>query len=331
MTFLPKADTHQLPRLGIDLGGTKIAATALNSAGETLWQTRIPSPHGASEATVKAICELVREAEAHLGQTGLPVGLGIPGAISPASGVVKNANSTWLIGFDLAGALEADLARPVAIANDANCLALSEATDGAAQGASIVLGVILGTGMGSGWVVGGRPITGANAIAGEIGHNPMPGHLPADDADHRCYCGRLGCVETYLSGPALAKAYARRAGRTVAANQLEALAESGDTNAAAVLDAFFDGLAAVLASAINTLDPDVIVLGGGLSNIKAIYSEVPRRWQTHVFSDTIATQLRPPAHGDASGVRGAAYLSGMIGADGDGRALSRLFRFEHAG
>jgi fructokinase len=269
----------KLLRIGIDLGGTKTEALALDAAGREVFRKRVPSPRGDYDATLKTIAALVAEAGEGT------VGVGIPGAVSHATGLVKNANSTWLIGKPLKEDLERALGRPVRLANDANCFALSEATDGAAAGAEVVFGVILGTGVGGGIVVRGRLVEGANAIAGEWGHNPLP--LPrAEDLPLRpCYCGRAGCIETYLCGPALER-------------------DGGE----AALWLYCERLARALAGVINILDPDVIVLGGGVSNIARLYDEVPRLWERYVFSDQVATHLVPPKHGDSSGVRGAAWL-----------------------
>jgi fructokinase len=268
-------------RIGIDLGGTKIEALALDAAGREVFRKRIPSPRGDYAATLAAIAQLVREAGEGT------VGVGIPGALSRATGLVKNANSTWLIGKPLKADLEKAIGREVRLANDANCFALSEAVDGAGAGAEVVLGVILGTGVGGGIVVRGEVLTGPNAIAGEWGHNPLPLPQPRDLPLRPCYCGRAGCIETYLSGPALAR-------------------DGGD----AALDRYEERLARALAGVINILDPDVIVLGGGVSKVGRLYANVPRLWQPHVFSDRVDTRLAPPKHGDASGVRGAAWLWG---------------------
>lgn len=329
MSIAPSQNKSLAPRIGIDLGGTKIAGIALAPGADApIWQARIATPAGDYAATVRAIADLVAAAERTLGEAHLPVGVGIPGAVSPATGRIKNANSTCLIGHDLAGDLEQALGRPVPIANDANCFALSEATDGAGAGAAVVLGVILGTGVGSGIVVNGRPLTGANAIAGEIGHNPLPAPTEDERIDRRCYCGRSGCAETFLSGPAIEGEYQRLSGRRARASEIAAAA--GDRVASALMERTHDRLARMLAGAINTLDPDVIVLGGGLSTIRSLYEQVPKHWGAYIFSDHVATQLLPPVHGDASGVRGAARLPDAIGTGPDGHALSRLFRFERA-
>ena len=276
-------------RIGIDLGGTKIEGIALDEGGHELVRRRVPTPRGDYGATVAAVAALVQVIEAGTGRHG-SVGVGIPGALSRATGLVKNANSTWLIGRPLALDLEAALARPVRLANDANCFALSEAVDGAGQGASVVFGVILGTGVGGGIVVDGRVLEGPNAIAGEWGHNPLP-YPGADDLPLRpCYCGREGCIETYLCGPALER-------------------DGGAANEAAITR-YEARLARALAGVINLLDPDLIVLGGGVSNVERLYDTVPRLWSAHVFSDRVDTRLARPVHGDSSGVRGAAWLWG---------------------
>ena len=311
----PRADRA---RIGIDLGGTKIEAVLLGARGEVLERRRIASPRGNYEATLDAVAELVSGLEAAFaasnagGSARASVGVGIPGAISPATGLVKNANSTWLIGKPLDRDLERRLARPVRVANDANCFALSEAVDGAGAGAPVVFGVILGTGVGGGIAVEGRPLIGANAIAGEWGHNPLPwplaGPRGGELAGHPCYCGREGCIETFLSGPALEADYRRATGQSRGATEIAAKADAGDAGADAALARYEERLARGLAHVINLLDPDVIVLGGGLSNIARLYESVPRLWGRFVFSDRVDTRLLPPAHGDSSGVRGAAWL-----------------------
>jgi fructokinase len=295
-------------RFGIDLGGTKIEIVALADDGRELLRERVATPRGDYDATVAAIRALVLAAERKLGAGGT-VGVGIPGAESRLSGksagLIKNANSTWLIGRPLRADLAAALGRPVRIANDANCFALSEATDGAAAGAEVVFGVILGTGVGGGIVVGGEVLVGANAIAGEWGHNPLPGAEPFLPP---CYCGRSGCVETFLSGPGLAADHHRATGTEIAAEQIAARAATGDAACEATLQRYEARLARALAQVINILDPDVIVLGGGLSNLDRLYDRVPRLWGAQVFSDAVATRLVKNRHGDSSGVRGAAWL-----------------------
>jgi fructokinase len=294
-------------RIGIDLGGTKIEIIALGDSGEVLARRRVATPQGDYPATLAAVAGLVAAVEVELGQRG-SVGVGMPGALSRRTGLVKNANSTCLIGKPLQGDLETLLGRPVRLANDANCFALSEAADGAAAGADVVFGVIIGTGVGGGIVVGGRVLEGPNAIAGEWGHNPLPLPAGADLPLPACYCGRAGCVETYLSGPGLAADHLRMAGAALSPAEIVAGAVAGDAVCSATLARYADRLARALAGVINLLDPDVIVLGGGLSNIDALYDEVPSRWLPHVFSDAVSTRLVRAAHGDSSGVRGAAWL-----------------------
>jgi fructokinase len=300
-------------RLGIDLGGTKIEGLALDRTGRTLERRRIDTPRGDYDATVAAVADLVRALEQAVGQTGT-VGVGIPGTISPATDLVKNANSTWLIGRPLHRDLEDALARSVRLANDADCFALSEATDGAAAEARVVFGIILGTGVGGGLIVDGRLVSGPNAIGGEWGHNPLP--WPADDErpGPACYCGLSGCIETFLSGPGLAADHARATGGAQGgAVGLDAAAVArqafeGDPLAQATLDRYAERLARATATLLNVIDPDVVVLGGGLSNVASLYEAVPTLWPRWVFSDTVRTRLVPPAYGDSSGVRGAAWL-----------------------
>jgi len=294
-------------RLGIDLGGTKIAAVVLGEGDRVIWETRLPTPRDDYDATLDAIAQLVDAGERAAGAR-CSVGIGMPGAISPATGVVKNANSTWLNGRALDTDLEARLARPLRFANDANCLAMSEAADGAAAGAPVVFAAILGTGTGGGIVIDGRILTGANAIGGEWGHNPLP--WPRDDErpGPACYCGRSGCIESFLSGPGLAADYARRGGGAARAEEVVSRAAAGEARAAEVLAAWTERLARAFATIINVLDPDVIVCGGGLSRLAHIYRDVPAQWTPWVFSDQVVTKLLPAAHGDASGVRGAARL-----------------------
>ncbi len=271
-------------RIGIDLGGTKIELIALDDAGREVLRQRVPTPQGDYPATVGAVVSLIEKAEKDL-KANATVGIGMPGALSRATGLVKNANSTCLIGKDLKGDLQKALGREVRITNDANCFALSEAVDGAGKGAEVVFGVILGTGVGAGIVVRGEVLVGLNAIAGEWGHNPLPLPRKEDLPLPDCYCGRKGCIETYLSGPAF-----KRDGEN--------------------LDNYEERLARALAGVINILDPDVVVLGGGISNIPRLYANVPVLWRPYVFSDQVATRVAPPVHGDSSGVRGAAWLWG---------------------
>ena len=291
-------------RLGIDLGGTKIEIIALADDGMQLLRRRVPTPRGDYAATLAAIADLVLSAENALGRKG-SVGIGIPGAESRVDGLIKNANSTWLIGRPMRSDVQALLQRDVRLANDANCFALSEAADGAAAGAGIVFGSILGTGVGGGIVVHGRVLAGANAIAGEWGHNRLPG----DEAEWpSCYCGRKGCIETFLSGPGMRHDHLKLNGADLDAAAIAAAAAAGDAACEATLRRYEARLARALAVVINILDPDAIVLGGGLSNLDRLYSNVPRLWAPQVFSDQVNTRLLKNKHGDASGVRGAAWL-----------------------
>jgi fructokinase len=294
-------------RIGVDLGGTKIEVMALADDGRELLRERRATPRNDYAGTVETIAGLVVEVEARLREPG-SVGISHPGAISPATGLVKNANSTWLNGRALGRDLPERLGRPIKFANDANCFALSEASDGAARGAAVVFGVIIGTGVGGGIVVDAKVLGGRNAIAGEWGHNPLP--WPRDDEwpGHPCYCGLTGCIETFLSGSGLARDYARRSNSEATAQEIAARADAGDAVAAASIDVYAERLARALASVINVLDPDVIVLGGGLSNIGRLYERIPALWSSFVFSDTVTTTLVSPVHGDSSGVRGAARL-----------------------
>jgi fructokinase len=293
-------------RIGIDLGGTKIEAIALDAARQERFRHRVPTPRGSYDGTIEAVASLVERAEAVVGSS--TVGIGMPGVISPATGLVKNANSTWLNGRPLAEDLATRLNRPVRLANDANCFALSEATDGAAAGKAVVFGVILGTGVGGGLIVCGRVVTGANAIAGEWGHNALPWPETAELPGPDCYCGRRGCIETFLSGPALAADHRQRTGVRLDAASIVSAAAAGDSAAQTSVAIYERRLARGLASIINVLDPDAIVLGGGLSNMSSLYERVPRLWGEFVFSDAVVTRLVRAAHGDSSGVRGAAWL-----------------------
>jgi fructokinase len=293
-------------RIGIDLGGTKIEAIALDSRGQERFRQRVPTPRGDYAGTIDAVASLVAHAEAVVGTS--TVGIGMPGVVSPASGLVKNANSTWLNGRPLSEDLAARLQRPVRLANDANCFALSEAIDGAAAGKPVVFGVILGTGVGGGLVVGGQVVTGANAIAGEWGHNALPWPNSEELPGPPCYCGRSGCIETFLSGPGLARDHEARTGTRLEPAAIISGASNGDRAAAETIAIYERRLARGLASIINVFDPDAIVLGGGLSNIGRLYDRIPRLWTEFVFSDAIVTRLVPAVHGDSSGVRGAAWL-----------------------
>jgi fructokinase len=294
-------------RIGIDLGGTKTEAVALAPDGTILLRRRIATPDGDAAVRIAAIRDLVLAVEAELGGSGT-VGVGTPGALSPATGLLRNANSTVFNGLPLDRLLSEALEREIRIANDANCFALSEATDGAAAGAPVVFGVIIGTGTGGGIVIDGKILTGRHAIGGEWGHNPLPCPTDAERPGPACYCGRTGCVETFLSGPGLAADHRTVTGEALTAVEIAARASTGDVRARATIDRYTDRLARGLASVINLIDPDVIVLGGGLSNLGSLYETVPQRWGRYVFSDVVATRLVPPKHGDSSGVRGAAWL-----------------------
>lgn len=321
-------------RLGIDLGGTKIEIIALDAGGRELLRRRTPTPKTDYPATVAAVAELVRQVETELGRTGT-IGIGTPGALSRATGLMKNCNSTCLIGKPFKQDLEAALGREIRLTNDANCFALSEATDGAGVGADVVFGVILGTGVGGGVVMNGRVLDGPNSITGEWGHNPLPYfQFRRAPADHEgtgthpatgepivhpwpserecngpvCYCGKKACIEAYLSGPALAADHVRYGGEDLSASDIAQLAAAGNGPCSKTLARYEERLARALAGVINLLDPDVIVLGGGLSNIERLYDNVPKLWPRYVFSDRVDTRIVPPMHGDSSGVRGAAWL-----------------------
>lgn len=294
-------------RIGIDLGGTKIEALALDNSGRELIRRRLATPQGQYRPTVEAIRALVADLEQQTDQVGT-VGVGIPGAISPASGLIKNANSTCLNGRPLQQDLETALGRPVRLANDANCFALSEARDGAGAGARVVFGVILGTGVGGGIVVDGQLLTGPNAIAGEWGHNPLPWPSHGEWPGPACYCTRTGCIETFLSGPAVSRSHRERTGVYLTAETIAARATNGDATCQTTIRRFEERLARALALVVNILDPDRIVLGGGLSNISSLYRRIPRLWEPWVFSDRVDTPILPPKHGASSGVRGAAWL-----------------------
>jgi len=296
-------------RIGIDLGGTKIEGIALDEKGVVLARLRVPTPRDQYEGTVEAIAGVVESLEKETGARAT-VGVGMPGAISPATGLVKNANSTWLIGRPLDRDLAARLARPVRLANDANCFALSEAVDGAGADGRVVFGVIVGTGTGGGVVVDRRVLTGPNAIAGEWGHNPLPWPDGDEWPGPPCYCGKTGCVETFLSGTGLARDYREATGESVPGPEVVARAGRGEAAADAALARYEGRMARALAAVLNVLDPDVVVLGGGVSQVARLYENVPELWQHWSFSDRVDTRLRPPVHGDASGVRGAAWLWG---------------------
>jgi len=294
-------------RIGIDLGGTKIEIIALEGGSELL-RERVATPHSDYERTILAMRDLVRSAEEKLSRRG-SVGVAIPGTISPKTGLVKNSNSTRLIGHPLDRDLAAALERPVRVANDANCFVLSEASDGAATGSDIVFGIIVGTGCGGGICVGGRVLTGAHAITGEWGHNPLPSPTAQEMAvSPRCYCGRSNCIEAWISGTGLSADFKRRAKRDATAHDIAALAASGDAIARAVMEDFYDRFARAVAAIVNILDPDTIVIGGGLSNIDTLYSELPPRVESYAFTPEGRTRIVKNLHGDSSGVRGAAWL-----------------------
>lgn len=294
-------------RIGIDWGGTKIEAVALDQSGDVLARRRIATPKGDYDGCLAAIRDLVGALETETGRTGT-VGIGIPGAISPATGLIMNANSTWNNGRPLDGDLAAALDRPVRVENDANCFAVSEAVDGAGAGVRVVWGVIIGTGAGSGIAIDGRALGGRNRIAGEWGHNPLPS--PADDErpGPACYCGRHGCVETFVSGTGFERDYAERSGSRRNGSAIVTAMRAGDPVARGAFAVYLDRLARAIAQVVNVLDPDVIVLGGGMSNVDEIYGELPARVTPHIFSDAFSTPILKHRHGDSSGVRGAAWL-----------------------
>ena len=292
-------------RIGVDLGGTKIEIIALDDDGATVLRRRVQTPVADYAGTLRTIAELVQSVQLQIG-TSATVGIATPGALSPQNGLLRNSNSIVLNGKPLDQDITNALGQPVRLENDANCLAISEAADGAGAGCRVVFGAILGTGVGGGIVVDGKILTGLNRIGGEWGHNPLPG----DDARSGppCYCGRSGCIETFLSGPGLARDYANAGGDPIEADAIAARANSNEPGALAALERYADRMARALASVINVIDPDVIVLGGGLSNIDRLYELVPARWGPHIFSDRVVTKLARAKHGDASGVRGAAWL-----------------------
>ena len=291
-------------RIGVDLGGTKIEAVALSLEGVIVWRARVPTPKLSADAIYDAISGLVERCEATLGVTAT-VGIGTPGSLSPRTGLLRGSNTVVLNGQPVKQALETRLKREIRIANDANCFALSEAVDGAGKGASVVFGVILGTGVGGGVVVNGQVVNGLHAIAGEWGHNPLPWPAADELPGARCYCGKLGCIETWLSGPGIASHFADG---SVTTGEIVQRAEAGDATAEAYLQRVEDRLARALATIINVLDPHVIVLGGGVSNISRLYDNVPKLLPRYVFSEFVETKIAPNVHGDSSGVRGAAWL-----------------------
>ncbi|MFO1293536.1 MAG: ROK family protein [Rubrivivax sp.] len=297
------------PMLGIDLGGTKTEAALLGADGTELWRRRVPTPAGDYEGTVRTVAALAAAAAEAAGGAASSIGIGTPGALA-AGGLMKNCNSTCLNGRPLQRDLEAALGRAIAIANDANCLALSEATDGAGAGFEVVFAAILGTGVGAGIAVRGQVLGGPNRLAGEWGHNPLP-WLGADEPRPHCYCGQRGCVETLVSGSGLARDHALVTGQALSGEEIASRAAAADAASAATLERHADRLARALAAVVNLLDPDVIVLGGGLSRLAHLYEQVPARWSRWVFGGTaerVRTRLVPARHGDASGVRGAAWL-----------------------
>ncbi len=301
--------------IGIDLGGTKIEAIALDAKGRERARRRIPTPKDGYEAVLAAIADLVRQVEAEAGGAD-SIGIGTPGSPSPRTGLIRNSNSQWLNGRPVMDDLERLLGRPLRIANDADCFALSEATDGAGAGANIVFGVILGTGVGAGIAVGGKLLQGANGIAGEWGHNPLPWPQDGERPGPDCYCGRRGCIETWLSGPGLAADHLRVTGEALTPEQIVAAAEAGNAAAEQSLRRYEERLARALAHVINVVDPHVIVLGGGMSKLDRLYANVPALWSRYIFSDVVLTRLVPPRYGDSSGVRGAAWVGGgaVVGA-----------------
>ena len=294
-------------RIGIDLGGTKIEAAILDDDGTIVHRERCQTPKEDYAGTIAAIVALVERFEDRIGHR-CSVGVGMPGTISPHSGLVKNANSTWIIGQPLDEDLTTALQRPVRLANDANCFALSEAVDGAAAEARVVFGVILGTGVGGGVIVDRKPLVGAHAIAGEWGHNPLPWPEDQERPGPPCYCGKFGCIEAFLSGPAMARDHAAHGGQRLSTEAIAAQAAEGEPASAATLARYADRLARSLAVVINIVDPDAIVLGGGLSNIAWLYEAVPERLPAYVFSDVCTTPILQACHGDSSGVRGAGWL-----------------------
>jgi fructokinase len=298
--------------IGIDLGGTKIEIIALDTGGRELARHRRPTPRS-YEGTLEAVVDLVRVVEQEIGQD-CTIGIGHPGAVSPSTGLMKNSNATWLNGRPFDADLMARLGRPAAFANDANCLALSEATDGAGAGVATVFAIIIGSGVGGGIVVEGKVLRGRHAIAGEWGHGPLPWPTDEERPGPDCYCGLQGCVETWLSGPGFARDHAQRTGEALSAPEIIARAAGGDAAARRSLDLYIDRMARALAPVIDLLDPDAIVLGGGMSNVAALYDELPGRLQPWVFSDEVTTPIRKARFGDSSGVRGAAWLGRRMAA-----------------
>jgi fructokinase len=311
MTILSSPTAHAPYTIGVDLGGTKIEAIVLAPDGTSLWRQRVPTPTGDYAGTLTAVAALVSRAERELGLLGGSVGIGAPGTLT-AAGLVKNSNSTCLNGQPLQADLERVMQRPVRVANDANCLALSEAADGAAAGANVTFAVIIGTGVGAGIVVNGRALSGPNGLAGEWGHNPLPWATPDELPGPACFCGQSGCIETWLSGPGLANDHARHNGGALTAEEIGAHALRGDPASEASLQRYEARLARALAHVINLLDPDVIVLAGGVSKLDRLVANVPKLWGRFVFGagaeQAVHTRLVVSRHGDSSGVRGAAWL-----------------------
>jgi fructokinase len=301
--------SRERARLGIDLGGTKIAGVVLDRDGARLAQARVPAPQGDYDATLGAVADLVLALEREAGRP-CSIGIGMPGSVSPATGLVRNANSHWLNGHPFEADLGVRLGRPVRVANDADCLAVSEATDGAGAGAGMVWAIILGTGVGSGIAIGGRLHPGRNGIAGEWGHGPLPAPRDDERPGPVCYCGRRGCVETWVSGPGLAADHARRHGGALKAEAVVEAARAGEAAARESLALHLDRLGRAAAQVVNLLDPDVIVIGGGLSRIPELIAGLPDAMRPHIFADAFDTPVRASLHGDASGVRGAAWLWG---------------------
>jgi len=294
-------------RIGIDLGGTKIEGIALSESGDELFRQRVATPQGDYRATLQSIVDLIRQIESSSGEQG-SIGIGTPGSLSPASGLLRNSNSVCMNGKPVLTDLQDMLHREIRMANDANCFALSEATDGAAKDAAVVFGVIVGTGTGAGVVIDKNVLLGANAVAGEWGHNPLPWPGDSELPGASCYCGKLGCIETWLSGPGLIRDHEMHNNEFLDPETLDNKARFGDEDAIETFQRYENRMARSLAHVINILDPDVIVLGGGMGNIKRLYENVPAIWGDYVFSDVVNTRLLAPLHGDSSGVRGAAWL-----------------------
>ena len=294
-------------RIGVDFGGTKIEAAALDAQGQFVSRVRLPNP-GAYWPAIQTVVSLVARAEHEAGVSGASVGIGVPGSISPKTGSMRNANSVWLNDKPFDRDLAEALRRSIRLQNDANCFTLSEATDGAAAGAAVVFGVILGTGCGGGLTVRGRPVEGHNRIAGEWGHTPLPWPLATEFDARKCWCGRSNCLETWISGSGFREDYRRQTGCMPSGEEIVAAARAGEAAAGAALDRYIDRLGRALAVICDLLDPDIIVCGGGMSNVEDIYELVPAAIEKHVFSDVFTTLIVPARHGDSSGVRGAAWL-----------------------